>query len=101
MRMAPAMALAASLLVLGASPALALSCYGAGSGVGVSLEFRFGDLSEADAAELDLLRLRRTGVDATSVEYWGGCIRAWVRNEDRPGEHMEFYHPLTLERVYE
>jgi hypothetical protein len=93
----------AAMIMLGASPALALNCYGAGSspGVGIGFEFRYGEFTEADEAQHDLLRLRRAGVDATSVEYWGGCIRAWVRNDDGPGEHMEFYHPRTLERVHE
>lgn len=98
-------ALALATILLGASPAFALNCYGAGSvsspSLNIGLEFRFGDVTEADNAQFDLMRLRRTGVDASSVEYWNGCIRAWVRNEDSVGEHMEFYHPRTLERVYD
>jgi hypothetical protein len=89
------------ILVLTATPAFALSCYDSGRdpGLAIGFEFRFGDITEQDEADFDLMRLRRIGVDATSVEYWNGCIRAWVRNEDGPGEHMEFYHPSTLRRV--
>jgi hypothetical protein len=95
------LAAAATMIGLCATPALALSCYGGTQGVGISLNFRFGDITESDAANFDLMRLQRAGVDASSVEYWNGCIRAWVRNDDGRGEHMEFYNPRTLERVYE
>ena len=94
---------AAAILVMGiASPALALSCNSSGSpdpGFSLGLEFRIGVQSEQDSADLYLNRLQRLGVDATSVEFWNGCVRAWVRNEDGPGEHMEFYDPRTLRRV--
>ena len=87
-------------LILGfaafASPALALSC----NGGGFDLSFSIGEpFTEQDNADMDLFRLRATGVDASSVEYWNGCIRAFVKNEDRPGEHMEFFDPRTLRRV--
>jgi hypothetical protein len=103
MKMLRSAVLAATIVGLGSAPALALSCYGAGSRPSVSfgIEFRFGDITEQDEANFDLMRLRRVGVDATSVEYWNGCIRAWVRSDNGVGEHMEFYHPRTLERVVE
>lgn len=91
----------AAMLAAPATPALALSCNSTDGGAGLrfTLGFTFGNITERDEAEFDLIRLRREGVDATAVEYWNGCIRAWVRNPDGVGEHMEFYHPDTLRRV--
>lgn len=98
------LAILAALLIVPATPAFALNCYGAGGaarGLTLGLEFRFGELTEQDEANLDLMRLRRAGVDATSVEYWNGCIRAWVPNSEGVGQHMEYYDPRTLRRVDE
>ena len=99
MRRLPLIA-ATLILIVVASPAFAVSCNGGTSpGFTLGLQFRFGDVTEHDEANFDAMRQRHNGVDVSSVEYWGGCIRAWVRNKDGRGEHMEFYDPRTLRRV--
>lgn len=69
---------------------------------GVHIEFGFsigGELTESEQNEFDLMQLRRHGVDATRVERWNGCIRAFVR-QPGGGERMEFYDPNTFEQVF-
>ena len=62
----------------------------------------FGDGSDsmremiADSIVLDL---RAKGVNATSVEQWGGLIRAFVGDENGP-QTMQFFVPGTLTQVY-
>jgi hypothetical protein len=94
---------AALLLGFAASPALAVpfctSYYGGASfqlGIGDS---SFGrDTAEQDRISADTMRLRRAGVDVESLDYWNGCIRAWVRQANgRVSE--EFYDPASLRRV--
>lgn len=83
-----------------AAPAVAASCYAAGSGpdIGVGVEFHFGDAyTEDEVNDFNLMQLRQMGVDATRAEIWGGCIRAFVRNADGRGEHMEYFNARTLE----
>lgn len=41
--------------------------------------------------------LRSMGVDATRVEDWNGCIRAFVRTNG--GETMQYFDPDTFERL--
>lgn len=43
-------------------------------------------------------RLNEQGVNATSVEQWGGLIRAYVTLEDG-SQVMQFYTPGTLQQV--
>lgn len=69
---------------------------------GVSLEFgmRIGDAyTQEERNEFDLMRLRQMGVDATRVERWNGCIRAFVRRASGVGEEMQFFDPNTFRRV--
>lgn len=67
---------------------------------GVSFGFGIGsDYSETEQNDFDLMALRQAGVDATSVEKWNGCIRAYVR-QPGGGERMEFYDPNTLRQVF-
>jgi hypothetical protein len=69
---------------------------------GVHIEFGFsigGEFSESEQNQFDLMQLRRHGVDATRVERWNGCIRAFVR-QPGGGERMEFYDPNTFEQVF-
>lgn len=51
-----------------------------------------------EKAQTDTMRLRRMGVEVTSLDYWNGCIRAWVR-QPGGGQGEEFYDPNTLRRV--
>ena len=90
---------------LAAIPATAVSavaapfCTGA-AGVNLSFGFMIGSqYTEEDRTDLAQIELRRRGVDATRVEFWNGCLRAYVR---RPGsgEVMEFYDPDTYEQVF-
>jgi hypothetical protein len=84
------------------TPAYALFCAGPGADPPYNLSSSRnhqwvgdGDLTN----RLNVMRLRSIGVDATSAEYWGGCIKAFVRNPDGVGEHMEFFMPGSLQRV--
>lgn len=45
-----------------------------------------------------LARLHEKGIDATSVEAWGGLIRAFVP-QDNGGVTMQFFAPGSLEPV--
>lgn len=57
-----------------------------------------GKLTDDQRNEFDMMRLRQMGVDATRVERWNGCIRAFVR-KPTGGEEMQFFEPGTYERV--
>ena len=47
-------------------------------------------------AETIAMQLRQRGYNVSSVEPWGGCVKAFI--EDGGGsEHMEFFDPDTLE----
>ncbi len=96
-----ATAVAALLFTLAAGPALAAPfCYGGPPGIHFRLNLQFGgEYTESEQARFDLMALRQLGVDATRVERWNGCLRAFVRKENGH-EAMEFYDPSTLERVY-
>lgn len=66
------------------------------------VEFGFsigGKMSAEDRDDFDLMHLRQRGVDATRVERWNGCIRAFVRKADG-GEEMQFFEPGTYRPVY-
>lgn len=83
-----------------ATPALAVPFCVGGSKNGIGLEIIIGGkMKEADRMEFALMALRKKGVDATRVEIWNGCYRAFVRSGSG-GEVMEFYDPDTLQQVY-
>ncbi|MNY82203.1 hypothetical protein D3C86_2241690 [compost metagenome] len=56
-------------------------------------------MSGEDRDNFDLMHLRQQGVDATRVERWNGCIRAFVRKPGG-GEEMQFFEPGTYRPVY-
>lgn len=67
-----------------------------------TVEFGFsigGKMSAEDRDDFDLMHLRQRGVDATRVERWNGCIRAFVRKPGG-GEEMQFFEPGTYRPVY-
>lgn len=86
---------------LAAGPALATPfCTDDRGGVSVTFGIHIGKpYTEAEQNDLDLMELRRSGVDATRVEKWNGCLRAYVR-QPGGGETMEYYDPNTLRQVY-
>ncbi|AKR54287.1 hypothetical protein XM25_00395 [Devosia sp. H5989] len=89
------LALPATVIPVAAAP----FCTG-GTGVNLSFGFMIGpQYSEEDRADLARTQLRRHGVDATRVEFWNGCLRAFVRQPDG-SEKMEFYDPDTFQQVY-
>lgn len=94
------LSLIALSFALAAGPALAgPMCNDATPGVQLSFEFSMGEkMSESDRNEFDLRRLRSQGVDATSVERWGSCIRAYVRKPEG-GIEMQFFDPNSYRRV--
>lgn len=94
------MLIAGFALLAAATPAFALFCQDDRSGVTITFGNNlFGtDQSEDDLNEFDLIQLRQQGVDATSVERWNGCIRAFVRKPEG-GEEMQFFDPNTYRRV--
>lgn len=89
-------------LILG-SPTLAGSvpyCPVRGPGLIIEFGFSIGEpMTESEKNDYYRDRVRRMGVDATGVTMWNGCIRAFVRDADGHGEHMEFYDPRTFELV--
>ena len=92
---------ALGLSVLPALPAAAAPfCTDDRIGAHMHFEFSMGDhLSQDDVDEFDLMQLRQMGVDATRVERWNGCIRAFVRKPNGVGEEMQFFDPNTFRRV--
>ena len=87
------------LVVFTALPASAAICSGSGEGLSFSFNLGLGaDISEDDQNQFDLMNLRRLGVDATRVERWGGCLRAYVRKADG-GEEMQYFEPGSYRRV--
>lgn len=79
-------------------PAHALFCSGGNGGVVVQFGANLGEeFTESELNQFDLMALRQQGVDATAVERWNGCIRAFVRTPT--GEEMQFFDPDTYQRV--
>lgn len=91
--------LAALALTLFATlPAHALYCSGTNGGIVVQFGVHLGEeYTESELNTFDLMALRQQGVDATAVERWNGCIRAYVRTAT--GEEMQFFDPDTYQRV--
>jgi len=95
-------AIVPAFVLLAAAPAQAVPfCTDSGYGEGFELEFglEFGRTSTEQRNLFDLMELRRRGVDASRVERWNGCIRAYVR-QPSGGEVMEFYDPNTYQQVF-
>ncbi|KQT46894.1 hypothetical protein ASG47_09765 [Devosia sp. Leaf420] len=76
-------------------------CIDSTRGIEVAQGFTIGDdFDEDDLNNFDLMQLRQLGVDATRVERWNGCIRAFVKKESGVGEEMQFFQPGSYQRVY-
>ena len=91
-----------TVLSLGlAAPAMAAPfCTGDSVHTGFSAGFSVGGVfTESEQNEFHLMHLRQMGVDATAVEQWNGCLRAFVRKPGG-GEEMQFFEPDTYRRVY-
>lgn len=83
-----------ALLAVASISAVALPAYADTTGV-----FGSGDNEAHDwVADTILTRLQQDGVKATSVEEWGGLVRAYVTLEDG-SEVMQFYTPGTLDQI--
>jgi len=93
------LAFALTAIILTAGPAAAAPFCNGGTNV-LSFGFHIGPAySERELADLAKMELQRQGVDASRVEFWNGCLRAFVR-QPGGGETMEFYDPDTLRRVW-
>ena len=76
--------------------AVALPAY---AGTGIVPIFGTGDNDDQDwVASTIVNRLNEQGVNASSVENWGGLIRAYVTLEDGT-EVMQFFTPGSLDQV--
>lgn len=89
---------AVAIVAAMSSPAWALICDGGTTGSGISGKWSMGGMRQEDQNNFDLMRLRQEGVDATSVERWNGCIRAFVRKPEG-GETMQYFDPRNFRRV--
>lgn len=99
-RLAAAIGMVALIVSAPASARSVPYCPDRGEGLTIEFGFTIGKpMGEAEQNEFYLNKLRRMGVDATGVTQWNGCIRAFVRNADGRGEHMEFYDPRTFELI--
>jgi hypothetical protein len=92
----------AAILGLAASTGSALAvpfCTEHRSGLSVQIDSMGRPHRDYDA-EFEAYRqqLQQMGVDATRVESWNGCLRAYVRNSTG-GEDMRYFDPNTLEPV--
>ncbi len=86
-------------LVLTTTAQASAECYANRPGAHVSFGISIGgEFTQEQKDRFTLMELQRMGVDATRVEMWGGCIRAFVRKPGG-GEEMQFFHPQSLERV--
>ncbi|SFV28171.1 hypothetical protein SAMN05216456_0454 [Devosia crocina] len=74
-------------------------CDGAFERGHVTMGFSIGKHTDEDRNSFDMMHLRQRGVDATRVERWNGCIRAFVRVPGG-GEEMQFFEPGTYRQVY-
>ncbi len=91
-------ALAIGLMLTPSAYAVA-ACYAYSPGVHVTWGVSVGgSFTQDDQDKFNMMQLRRMGVDATRVEMWDGCVRAFVRKPGG-GEEMQLFHPETLQRV--
>lgn len=87
-------------IILAAPAAAAPYCSGDAPGRLSSFGLTIGGTyTVEEQASFDMMRLRQMGVDATRVERWNGCIRAFVRKPGG-GEEMQFFEPGTYRQVY-
>jgi hypothetical protein len=91
-------------VALTAAPALAAMTNCAGGqdepGIHFGFGFHFGEpFTEDEEMQFAQMRLEAKGYDVVRTELWGSCIRAFIRNRDGSGTHMEFFDPDTLEPV--
>lgn len=94
-----AFAILAFGLVLTSTAQASAECYAQRPGAHVSFGINIGgEFTQDERNRFNLMQLRQMGVDATSAEMWGGCIRAFVRKPGG-GEEMQFFHPQSFERV--
>lgn len=90
---------ALALTVVATLPAHALFCNASGDGVVVQFGVQIGEpYTEQERNDFDMMALRQQGVDATRVERWNGCIRAFVRKPEG-GEEMQFFDPDSYQRL--
>lgn len=88
------------IALLTGSSVAAPFCDGAFDSGRVTFGFSIGGkYTEQERNDFDMMELRRMGVDATRVERWNGCIRAFVRKPGG-GEEMQFFEPGTYRPVY-
>lgn len=88
------------VVLLSGNAVAAPFCDGAFESGRVEFGFSFGGkMSTEDRNDFDLMHLRQRGIDATRVERWNGCIRAFVRKPGG-GEEMQFFEPGTYRQVY-
>jgi hypothetical protein len=87
------------------TPALAISCedHSDGFGIGisghVSAGFHIGEpYTEEELNLFDQMALQRRGIEATRVERWNGCLRAWVKGADGR-ERQQFFDPNSYDRL--
>ena len=97
--------LAAPFALALASPAMAVGfCNDHSGGFSivngkVTAGFHIGEeYTEEEQGLLDQIQLRRMGVEATRVERWNGCLRAWVKGDDG-SEHQQFFDPNNYDRL--
>lgn len=91
----------ATIVIALASPTLAASVpFCPQPHPGLIIRLHFGpDFTESEENALYLQLLKQRGVEVSMVRQWGGCIQAFVLDEDGHGEHLEYYDPDTLERI--
>jgi hypothetical protein len=90
---------ALALTLVATLPAYAVFCNAGDDVVVLEFGFRIGEpYTEQERNQFDLMALQQQGVDATRVERWNGCIRAFVRKPEG-GEEMQFFDPDTYVRV--
>jgi hypothetical protein len=89
----------ALVFALGAAAPAMAAPFCDGSDDGLTLGFKIGGrITETDRTDFALIQLQRRGVDATRVEIWNGCYRAFVRNGSG-GEEMQYFEPGSYRRV--
>ena len=54
--------------------------------------------TEEELNLFDQMELRKQGIEATRVERWNGCLRAWVKGGDGR-ERQQFFDPNTYDRL--
>ena len=88
------------------TPAFAVGfCDDSGDGIRVGLNghisggFQIGEpYTEEELNTFDQMALKRRGIEATRVERWNGCLRAWVKGADG-FEHQQFFDPNNYDRL--